>query len=56
MPKQTGRHGGIFFVAGALVIAAGIVAYFALGSAMRRDRPASDVKIEAPQPPATTSQ
>jgi len=51
-----GRGGGIFFVAGAMVIAAGVVAYFALGNALRRDRPGADVKIEAPKPPATTSQ
>lgn len=56
MAQQSGGgRGGLFFVIGAMVVAAGVVAYFAVGNALRRDRPGADVKIEAPKPPATNA-
>lgn len=50
------RFGGMFFVAGALVIACGAIGYFVVENAARRDRPAAFVPAEPPTAPAPARQ
>lgn len=50
--ESNGVGGGLYFVAGALVLAAGVIAYFALGGQRGGERRDFDIKIEAPRPDA----
>ena len=52
MAEETSSHGGLYFVVGALVVAVGLIAFFALGGSFSGsgDRKI-DVKIEAPKAP-----
>ena len=46
-------NGGLYFIVGALVVAVGVIGFFALGGSLSGgERKSIDIKIEAPKAPA----
>lgn len=50
---NSGGHGGLYFIVGALVVVVGIGAFFLFGGSVSgSSKPSVDVNIEAPKTPA----